>query len=96
MTQISPVFPRQAAPDLAIKTTDGATWTLADQSPENFSLVVMYRGLHCPICSRYLKDLDNKLGDFAETGVEAIALSSDGEDRADQQAAGKGAEKLKG
>lgn len=84
MTQISPVFPRQTAPALSVKTTDGATWTLADQTPENFSLVVMYRGLHCPICSRYLKDLDNKLGDFAEAGVTTIALSSDGEDRARQ------------
>ena len=45
-------------------------------------MIVMYRGLHCPICSRYLKDLDNKLGQFAEVGVEAVALSSDTEERA--------------
>ena len=84
MTQITPVFPRQSAPALEVATTDGGTWRLADQTPENFTLVVMYRGLHCPICSRYLKDLDNKLGDFAEVGVGAIALSSDVEERAVQ------------
>ncbi len=84
MTQLTPVYPRQAAPALEVTTTDGGTWRLADQTPENFSLVVMYRGLHCPICSRYLKDLDNKLGDFAEVGVETIALSSDVEERAVQ------------
>lgn len=82
MSQISPVFPRRTAPALEVETTDGGSWRLADASPENFSLVVMYRGLHCPICSRYLKDLDNKLGDFAEIGVDAIALSSDTEERA--------------
>ena len=81
MTQITPVFPRQPAPALEVTTTDGGNWRLADQTPENFTLVVMYRGLHCPICSRYLKDLDNKLGDFAALGVEAIALSSDVEER---------------
>lgn len=84
MTQLTPVFPRQSAPALEVATTDGGTWRLADQTPENFTLVVMYRGLHCPICSRYLKDLDNKLGDFAAVGVEAIALSSDVEERAVQ------------
>ena len=84
MTQLTPVFPRQSAPALEVATTDGGTWRLADQKPENFTLVVMYRGLHCPICSRYLKDLDNKLGDFAAVGVEAIALSSDVEERAVQ------------
>ena len=84
MTQITPVFPRQSAPALEVTTTDGGTWRLADRTPENFTLVVMYRGLHCPICSRYLKDLDNKLGDFAAVGVEAIALSSDVEERAVQ------------
>jgi len=82
MTAITPLIPRQAAPELEVKTTDGGTWRLSDQTPENFSMIVMYRGLHCPICSRYLKDLDNKLGQFAEVGVEAIALSSDSEERA--------------
>ena len=84
MSQLTPVYPRQAAPDLEVRTTDGGTWRLSEQSPENFTLVVMYRGLHCPICSRYLKDLDNKLGDFAEVGVEVIVLSSDTEERARQ------------
>lgn len=84
MSQITPVMPRQKAPALSVKTTDGGTWSLADRSPENFTLVVIYRGLHCPICSRYLKDLDNKLGDFAEVGVEVIALSSDTQERASQ------------
>lgn len=84
MTKITPVFPRQPAPVLEVNTTDGAVWRLADRTPENFSLIVFYRGLHCPICSRYLKDLDNKLGDFAELGVEAIALSSDSQERARQ------------
>lgn len=47
-------------------------------------MIVFYRGLHCPICSNYLRDLDRKIADFKETGVEVIAISSDGKERAEQ------------
>ena len=47
-------------------------------------MVVFYRGYHCPICSRYLADLDKKFDQFSETGVTAIAISSDGLERAEQ------------
>lgn len=82
MATQTPVMPRQAAPELAVKTTAGADWRLGDQSPENFSLVVFYRGLHCPICSGYLRDLERKLEDFAKLGVSVIAISSDDAERA--------------
>lgn len=77
-------MPRQAVPDLSVPTLDGESWRLADRSPQNFTLVVFYRGLHCPICSKYLKDLDNKLEEFDKRGVEVIAVSADPQDRAEQ------------
>ena len=82
MTTITPLIPRQPVPALEIPTVDGGLWRLAARKPERFTLVAFYRGLHCPICSTYLKDLDAKLPDFAKRGVEAIAVSSDPEDRA--------------
>jgi peroxiredoxin len=45
---------------------------------------VFYRGLHCPICSKYLGDLNSKLGAFEERGVQTVAISSDAQDRAEQ------------
>ena len=84
MTDQTPVVPRQAVPALSVPTLDHSTWTLSEQSPENFTLVVFYRGLHCPICGNYLRDLDRKLGDFAERGVNVVVLSSDEEARARQ------------
>ncbi len=78
------IKPRQAVPELKVKTIDGGTWTLSSQRPENFTMVVFYRGLHCPICGRYLRDLDRKIGDFAERGVEVIMISTDTEERARQ------------
>lgn len=79
MTQL---IPRQKVPDLRVDTIGGMPWTLADQKPENFTLIVFYRGLHCPICKTYLTDLKNKLGKFNELGVSVIAISSDEQIRA--------------
>ena len=78
----TPLLPRQAVPELEVATLDGDDWKLSERRPENFSLVVFYRGLHCPICARYLGDLQRRLDDLGERGVEAIAISSDGEERA--------------
>jgi len=79
MTTITPLMPRQKVPDLTVTKTDGGTWKLSDQSPENFTMVIVYRGLHCPICKGYLKDLDNRLADFK--GVDVIVVSTDSEER---------------
>ena len=76
------LIPRQAAPALEVLTTSGTSWSLADQAPENFTMVVFYRGLHCPICKTYLSELNRLAADFAEKGVSILALSSDSEERA--------------
>ena len=78
------IKPKQKTPSLSFKLLDGTTWKLADQSPENFTMIVFYRGLHCPICSNYLKDLDNKLGQFNQKGMDVVVVSSDTEERARQ------------
>lgn len=78
------IKPRQPAPALEVDLLDGGRWSLAEQSPEAFTLVVVYRGLHCPICSTYLADLNNRVAAFRERGVEPIAISSDPRDRAEQ------------
>ena len=82
MSDLHTLIPRQPVPALAVPTVEGGIWRLADQKPQHFSMLVFYRGLHCPICSRYLGDLESKLGEFAKRGVTAIAISSDDEDRA--------------
>ena len=75
MSGITPLIPRQPVPDLTVSTVGGGSWSLKDQSPENFTMIVVYRGLHCPICSKYLGDLNNKIEKFREKGVEILVLS---------------------
>ncbi len=74
--------PQTQAPDLNIKLLNGNIWKLKEQNPERFTMIVFYRGLHCPICEKYLKTLDSLLSAYKEKGVDVIAISMDGETRA--------------
>ncbi|MFB0611412.1 peroxiredoxin-like family protein [Aurantiacibacter poecillastricola] len=74
--------PGTTAPDLDLPLTIDARFALADQSPENFTMLVFYRGKHCPICKRYLEELGGRLSDFTKRGVNVFAISMDDEERA--------------
>ncbi|MEE3148548.1 MAG: redoxin domain-containing protein, partial [Bacteroidota bacterium] len=71
--------PKQLAPELELPILGANSWNLKAQQPKNFTLVVFYRGLHCPICKKYLQELQNLLPDFKERGVEVAAVSMDAE-----------------
>ena len=75
-------LPRQPLPELAVPTLSGTTWSLAAATPQRFSLIVFYRGLHCPICTTYIGELNKTVPEFTTRGVETIAISSDTEARA--------------
>ena len=78
------VKPRQPAPVLDVKLTDGSMWRLKDAKPQKFEMIVFYRGLHCPICRTYLGDLESRLAEFTNRGVDVIAVSSDSRERAEK------------
>jgi peroxiredoxin len=90
-----PLLPRQPVPGLIIDTLDHGTFDLASEAPDFATLVVFFRGLHCPICATYLKELERLTPDFAERGVTTIAISSDGEERTRAMAEKIGAANLR-
>ena len=89
------VKPRQPAPSLAVKLLDGSTWRLRDAKPASFDMIVVYRGLHCPVCKTYLGELETKLPEFAKRGVDVIALSTDSRERAERAKADWGLANLR-
>lgn len=91
---MSRVLPRQPAPDLVVPTLSGTLWNLAEATPQRFSLIVFYRGLHCPVCKTYIAELDKLHAEFMTRGVEVIALSSDTDARARQSQASWGLSQL--
>jgi len=77
-----PIKPRQPVPELAFDTLGGGQWSLATQTPQHFTMVVFYRGLHCPICRRYLTELNGMIGEFDKRGVATVITSTDSKERA--------------
>lgn len=76
--------PRASVPALNVSLTNGSSWQLAEQRPEQFTLLVFYRGLHCPVCKSYIAELDANLGEFTRRGVDVLAISADTKARAEQ------------
>ena len=60
---MSRVLPRQPAPELVVPTLSGTTRSLADAKTQRFSLIVFYRGLHCPVCKTHIPELDKQTQD---------------------------------
>jgi peroxiredoxin len=80
------LVPRHPVPALSLPLTDGTRFVLGAAPGDKFDLLVFYRGLHCPICAKYLMELERLSGEFAQRGVQLVAISSDGEARARQMA----------
>jgi peroxiredoxin len=49
-------------------------------------LISFYRGLHCPVCLKYLRDLEALASEYERRGTKLIAVSSDGRERAQEMA----------
>ncbi|MEM9449206.1 MAG: peroxiredoxin-like family protein [Cyanobacteria bacterium P01_E01_bin.6] len=70
------------APDLVVNTLGDSHWKLSDQTPGTYTMVVFYRGLHCPVCAQYITELDQTLDAFQQLGVTVIAISGDPREQA--------------
>jgi len=73
--------PGTRAPKLMLETLGAGSFDLAQDAPENGTILVFFRGLHCPICMRQLADLERHLDDFAAKGLRVIAVSGDGPEK---------------
>lgn len=78
------LIPNKLVPGLEIDVAGGGHFSLSAEKPRHFTMLVFYRGLHCPICRRYLSELEGVLPEFEKRGVSVFAASSDIQDRAEQ------------
>ncbi|WP_272005812.1 peroxiredoxin-like family protein [Roseovarius sp. ZX-A-9] len=75
-------FPKQTIPQLG-----GGELTLGTpQGGRDWQMVVIYRGLHCPICKKYLTGLEKLLPRFHDNGIDVVAASGDPEAKAQAMA----------
>jgi len=73
--------PRQPVPALNIPLVGGGRYVLGATPAATFDLVVFYRGLHCPICAKYLMELERLMPEFQKRDVQVVAVSSDNAER---------------
>lgn len=71
------VMPGKEVPELIVNTVNGMKWDLRDQKPERFTLLVFYRGLHCPKCKEYLEHLNSRINKFRAKGINVMCVSGD-------------------
>jgi peroxiredoxin len=76
------IKPREKTPSITIDLVNDTRWSLEEQTPKNLTMVIVYRGKHCPVCKKYLEELQTKISQFTELGVNLIAISSDTEEKA--------------
>ncbi|MEP3778947.1 MAG: peroxiredoxin-like family protein [Paracoccaceae bacterium] len=75
-------------PETSVSKLGGGHLTLGVPTEgHDWQMIVIYRGKHCPICTRYLKELETLLPDFQALGVDVVAVSADPEPKAAEQIA---------
>ncbi|MDP9890588.1 redoxin domain-containing protein [Pseudarthrobacter enclensis] len=73
------LVPTQTAPDLGLPLVGGGTTDdlkLGTGDGGRFSLIVFFRGLHCPICRKQLAEIDKRIEDLKSAGIAQVAAVS--------------------
>ncbi len=82
------LIPTQPAPQLSLPLTGGGSTddlTLGTGTDGRFTLVVFFRGLHCPICRKQLAEIEKNLDSLADSGVgRVLAVSMETAERSEQ------------
>lgn len=88
------LIPCQKTPNLQLPTVNADGFDLAAAKPQVATLLVFYRGLQCPACVKQLTAFEEHYDAFAERGIELIAISGDGKERAQGMVEKAGLQKL--
>ncbi|MEP3423027.1 MAG: redoxin domain-containing protein [Erythrobacter sp.] len=78
-------------PETTVAGLNGEDLVLSKPAaPSDWRLVVVYRGKHCPICTRYLIELEGILPELKKLGIDAVSVSADPKEKAEAQMADVG------
>jgi peroxiredoxin len=76
----------QSFPELNVSKLGGGHLTLGKARGDfDWQLIVVYRGKHCPLCTRYLAELNRLLSDLQGLGLDVVAVSADPAEKAQAQ-----------
>ena len=67
-----------AFPQIIVNSLEGTDVVLGQPAGNcDWQLVVVYRGRHCPMCTRYLNNIESIRQGLADIGVDMVAVSGD-------------------
>ncbi len=65
-------------PECLVQNVHGEAVDISQpQGDAEWRMIVVYRGQHCPICKKYLNQLDGLLAKLAELKTDAVAVCAD-------------------
>ncbi len=68
----------ESFPEITTTQLNGSQITLGKPLGDaTWQAVFVYRGKHCPLCTKYLNELEGYKQAFAEAGVDIVAVSAD-------------------
>nr|WP_010133368.1 redoxin domain-containing protein [Microbulbifer agarilyticus] len=74
-----------AFPSLEAVKLDGSSVTLGKpQGGATWQAVFVYRGKHCPLCTKYLSELETFKQAFRDADVDILAVSADSKEQLEQ------------
>lgn len=80
------LMPDSPAPSLKLPLVGGGTFDLAAETPDHFSMVLFYRGYHCPVCKNYLGGMAALLSEFEAAGFSVVVASMNDAELAEKAA----------
>ncbi|MEM7650672.1 MAG: redoxin domain-containing protein [Pseudomonadota bacterium] len=75
-----------AFPEITVKALDGADVTLGNAAEgTDWQMIVVYRGRHCPLCTKYLNQLEGYKDRLQGNKVDLVAVSADSKEQLEDQ-----------
>lgn len=76
------INPQSRVPEMDLPLVGGGRFDIHEMTPDKFTLVIAYRGFHCPKCKAQLQAVDPMVEGLKSRGYEIVAVSMDSEARA--------------
>ena len=67
---VNNIVPGKKTPSLVLSTLDNDTWSLEANTNKTKIMIVFYRGLHCPVCSEFLKLIDDQVSEYKKSNTD--------------------------
>lgn len=72
-------------PAIEAHSLDGEAVALDQRADDTeWKMVVVYRGKHCPLCTKYLNKLEGFKDQLREIGVDLVAVSADSKEQLEE------------